>query len=74
MASTGEHDGDKTMHSSTDKDVKVLEDGLVLEQTITGDRKISASIAIDPAAEKRLVWKFDSRILPVLAVMYLFNA
>lgn len=30
--------------------------------------------AIDPAAERRLVWKFDLRILPVLAVMYLFNS
>jgi hypothetical protein len=29
---------------------------------------------IDAAAEKRLVWKFDLRILPILAVMYLFNA
>jgi hypothetical protein len=26
---------------------------------------------IDPKAESRLVWKFDLRILPVLAVMYL---
>jgi sugar phosphate permease len=30
--------------------------------------------AIDPKAESRLVWKFDLRILPVLAVMYLFNS
>src|ERR1700743_92621 len=29
---------------------------------------------IDPKAERRLVWKLDLRILPVLAVMYLFNA
>ena len=31
-------------------------------------------ITIDPAAERRLVWKFDLRILPVLALMYLFNS
>lgn len=37
-------------------------------------RRISASIALEPAAEKRLVWKFDLRILPTLAVMYLFNS
>ena len=30
--------------------------------------------AIDPKAESRLVWKFDLRILPVLAIMYLFNS
>lgn len=29
---------------------------------------------IDPKAERSLVWKFDLRILPVLAVMYLFNS
>ncbi|KKK25247.1 hypothetical protein ARAM_003188 [Aspergillus rambellii] len=29
---------------------------------------------IDPAAERSLVWKFDLRILPVLACMYLFNS
>ena len=65
---------DKTIHLTGSEDVKIMEDGSVLEQTLTGERKISASVAIDPAAEKRLVWKFDSRILPTLAVMYLFNA
>ncbi|KAL4874937.1 major facilitator superfamily domain-containing protein [Aspergillus karnatakaensis] len=30
--------------------------------------------SIDPFAERSLVWKFDLRILPVLAVMYLFNS
>ncbi len=29
---------------------------------------------IDPKAERALVWKFDLRILPTLAVMYLFNS
>ena len=29
---------------------------------------------IDPVAEKKLVWKYDLRILPILAIMYLFNA
>ncbi|KAJ9131016.1 Major facilitator superfamily domain, general substrate transporter [Pleurostoma richardsiae] len=31
------------------------------------------SIDIDPVAERKLLWKFDLRILPILAVMYLFN-
>jgi hypothetical protein len=29
---------------------------------------------IDPKAERALVWKLDLRVLPVLAVMYLFNS
>ena len=36
--------------------------------------RASQSFAIDPKAERALVWKFDLRILPVLAVMYLFNS
>ena len=31
-------------------------------------------ILMTPAAERAIVWKFDLRILPVLAVMYLFNS
>lgn len=33
-----------------------------------------ASVDIDPRAERALVWKFDLRLLPVLAIMYLFNS
>lgn len=33
-----------------------------------------ASANIDPKAERALVWKFDLRLLPVLATMYLFNS
>ena len=29
---------------------------------------------LSEAAERALVWKFDIRILPLLALMYLFNA
>ena len=41
------------------------------------EAKVVVDIAIpamDPAKERALVWKFDLRILPVLAVMYLFNS
>lgn len=31
-------------------------------------------LAYTKAEERRLVWKYDLRILPVLAVMYLFNS
>ncbi|CAG8895017.1 unnamed protein product [Penicillium egyptiacum] len=32
------------------------------------------SVDIDSRAERTLVWKFDLRLLPVLAIMYLFNS
>ena len=58
-----------------EKDIMILEDGVMGLSAEGGDiRRVSASIAIEPAAEKRLVWKFDLRILPTLAVMYLFNS
>ena len=36
--------------------------------------EVGMSMDIDASAERALVWKFDLRILPVLAVMYLFNS
>jgi hypothetical protein len=33
-----------------------------------------SSVEIDSQAERALVWKFDFRLLPVLAIMYLFNS
>ena len=32
------------------------------------------TVLLTPAADRALVWKFDLRILPVLACMYLFNS
>ena len=32
------------------------------------------NLLMTPAADRALVWKFDLRILPVLAIMYLFNS
>ncbi len=54
------------------EDVKSIEaDGgeKAIAPTTTGE-----TYTIDPKAERALVWKFDFRILPVLAVMYLFNS
>jgi len=42
-------------------------------QTVVADNG-EVLTTIDPIAERKLVWKFDLRILPVLAVMYLFNS
>lgn len=55
-------------------DKKILVDDGIVQTTSTGEEHLSASTALDPAAERRLVWKFDLRILPTLAIMYLFNA
>lgn len=33
-----------------------------------------ASVDIDPRAERSLVRKFDFTLLPILAIMYLFNS
>lgn len=33
-----------------------------------------SQLVIDPKEERALVWKFDLRLLPVLAAMYLFNS
>lgn len=38
-----------------------------------GSTELTARI-IDPAAERALCRQFDFRLLPVLALMYLFNA
>ncbi|MCJ1239714.1 hypothetical protein MMC14_007712 [Varicellaria rhodocarpa] len=45
-------------------------DGQVVLSTDDG----AATTFMTPAAERAVVWKFDLRILPVLAVMYLFNS
>lgn len=34
----------------------------------------SSFVELDTKSERALVWKFDLRILPVLAIMYLFNS
>ena len=47
------------------------EEGQVVMGT---DGGAATSILLTPAADRALVWKFDLRILPVLAVMYLFNS
>ncbi|KAH7151667.1 putative MFS transporter [Dactylonectria estremocensis] len=58
--------GDKAPSRFSDVDDTAPEKGEVTN--------ISASQSIDPVMERRIVWKFDLRILPLLAVMYLFNS
>ena len=40
----------------------------------TDDNAGATTLLLTPAADRALVWKFDLRILPVLACMYLFNS
>lgn len=39
-----------------------------------GYASAASVFVMDAKEEKKLVWKFDTRVLPVLAVMYLFNS
>lgn len=57
----------------------VADEPAIIKVDSAGSQKIigedgETMYVIDPKAERALVWKFDLRILPVLAVMYLFNA
>lgn len=65
---------DRKLSVGGDKKVSITEDGVIPVNSITEGYVVPASVAIDPEAERRLVWKFDLRILPTLAIMYLFNA
>lgn len=56
-------------------DDKIVEAGDGLSAVESDQHDASSSVLpIDPALERRLVRKFDFRILPVLAIMYLFNS
>ena len=41
---------------------------------VSTDEGKTKTVLLTPAADRALVWKFDLRILPVLACMYLFNS
>lgn len=45
-----------------------------ITQHVSKDNGQRINNTIDTHTESKLVWKFDLRILPVLAVMYLFNS
>ncbi len=65
MADLIDHEGQK----GVDEDVKTMS----MDGGETADM-LDTPMVIDHKAERALVWKFDQRLLPVLAVMYLFNA
>ncbi|MCJ1420144.1 hypothetical protein MMC32_006501 [Xylographa parallela] len=63
--------------SSPEKDLKGEDYDLAAkeatESNAASDDGVPA-LVLTPAADRAIVWKFDLRILPVLAVMYLFNS
>ena len=74
-------DCDKRSQESPVSDEKQLatEDGKVIDINESGENIVNTEdgttiAVINPAAERALTRKFDLRILPVLAVMYLFNS
>lgn len=56
------------------KDDAAVEENSILDKARTVTSTYNATMSLDPVAERKLVWKFDLRLLPTLAVMYLFNA
>lgn len=72
---------DKRSQDSPISDEKILstEDGKAIEISDSGEPVLTTAdgntlAIISPAAERALTRKFDLRILPVLAIMYLFNS
>jgi sugar phosphate permease len=65
-------DDEKQAVSITDdpKDVGIEEAG----EASPGINDGTTVAVVNPEGEKSLVWKFDLRILPLLAAMYLFNS
>lgn len=63
MASKADNLDTTEKMATLDSKISSLDDFVVAEQFM-----------VDPKAERALVWKFDLRLLPVLAVMYLFNS
>jgi hypothetical protein len=72
---------DTSISKQPDAETKAGNDDFDKKATITteanGNTVITShgeTFIIDRKAERALVWKFDLRILPLLALMYLFNA
>ncbi|CAN9480491.1 unnamed protein product [Alternaria alternata] len=67
---------------STNKDPELAKDGLEVTASLSSSKDANAPVPVEGTTEhlptyeheKALTWKFDLRILPMLAVMYLFNA
>lgn len=54
---------DEKKHPISDKDI----------ETGSGDVNYSTFV-VDKTIERKLLWKFDLHILPLLAIMYLFKS
>jgi MFS family permease len=61
----------ETQFPSDDKRISKSDEENSLSSPTAEDVEV---YSLDPVAERKLVWKLDTRVLPVLAVMYLFNS
>lgn len=59
--------------SRIDIDLKEHVDDTDLKRTVDERIERFQTQGVDKALEKKLLWKLDTRILPLLAVMYLFK-
>lgn len=73
---------DHDVYKLPDVDSKAPDDEMKRSASMTSDsngntvvtRETGETYLIEEKAERALVWKFDLHILPLLAIMYLFNA
>lgn len=67
---------------SANKDPELAKDGLEVTASLSSSKDAGKPVPVEGTTqhlpnfehEKALTWKFDLRILPMLAIMYLFNA
>ena len=71
--STMETKSPLTTTDSTTSEYKHVEQGILVSAD-QPHRNPSATFSPDPATERKVLRKFDLRILPILAIMYLFNS
>lgn len=75
MANTESVPAEKVADTTMDnKDDARVEEGSILEKAHSTSGVYNATMSLDPVAERKLVWKLDLRLMPILAIMYLFNA
>lgn len=75
MANTDSVPAEKVADTTMDnKDDARVEEGSILEKAHSTSGVYNATMSLDPVAERKLVWKLDLRLMPILAIMYLFNA
>ena len=65
-ATTADKAPETTMDTKSDANV---EEGSIMEKARSASETYNATMSLDPVAERKLVWKFDLRLMPTLAIM-----